>query len=111
MDMLIGFHWPGNIRELENVIERGVLLARGLQLTVEDLPGEVGHGKARAASRSGLTPLKDRIKSATRRIEREAILETLEATSGNVTQAARVLGLSRRGLQLKMRELGIARSG
>jgi two-component system, NtrC family, response regulator AtoC len=111
MELLVGFHWPGNIRELENVIERAVLLARSLQLGVEDLPGELTHGKPGRAPRSGLSPLKDRIKSATRRIEREAILETLEATSGNVTQAARMLGLSRRGLQLKMRELGIARPG
>ena len=47
------------------------------------------------------------MREATRKIERDAIAEALEVTGGNVTQAAKRLGLSRRGLQLKMKELGI----
>ena len=101
--------WPGNIRELENVIERATLLCDGGQIRVEDLPAEI-----RCTAQSGGTgeaPLRERVRSATRLIEREAILEALASTRGNVTRAARQLGMSRRGLQLKMKELGIERPG
>ena len=56
-----------------------------------------------------LPPLRERIRAATQRIERDAILEALRLTDGNVTRAAKELGLSRRGLQLKMKELEIDR--
>jgi DNA-binding NtrC family response regulator len=95
--------WPGNIRELENAIERAVLLCDGPQVALRDLPPEV---QARSGdAESGPRRLRDRVRSETRRIERAAICEALEATGGNVTRAARELGLSRRGLQLKMKEL------
>jgi DNA-binding NtrC family response regulator len=100
--------WPGNIRELENVIERATLLCDGAEITVDDLPPEMRRrpGGEREASES---PLRERVRSATRRIERDAILEALASTRGNVTRAAQRLGLSRRGLQLKMKELRIER--
>lgn len=103
--------WPGNIRELDNAIERAVLLCDGNEVVAEDLPLEYREhtGSAPEAGASdGL--LKDRVRQATRKIEHDAIAAALEVTGGNVTQAAKRLGLSRRGLQLKMKELGI-RSG
>ena len=103
--------WPGNIRELDNAIERAVLLCDGNEVAAEDLPLEYREhtGPAPEAGASdGL--LKDRVRQATRKIEHDAIAAALEVTGGNVTQAAKRLGLSRRGLQLKMKELGI-RSG
>jgi DNA-binding NtrC family response regulator len=109
--VLCAYAWPGNIRELENAIERAVLLSEGSQIGLTDLPPEMsGAAGAQASSPPGAAaPLRDRIRDATRQIEREAIEEALRATQGNVTQAARRLGLSRRGLQLKMKELEIAR--
>lgn len=95
--------WPGNIRELENVIERAVLLSDGSTITVSDLPEGVEPGPAGPAS------LRDQVRDATRDLERRAIVEALDGTHGNVTHAAERLGLSRRGLQLKMRELEISR--
>ncbi|MCP4005205.1 MAG: sigma-54-dependent Fis family transcriptional regulator [bacterium] len=102
--------WPGNIRELENAIERATLLCEGSVVELSDLPGELAalRGETPDAANGPLT-LKDRIRTATRQIERDAILEALRATQGNVTRAAENLGLSRRGLQLKMKELGIGR--
>ena len=100
---LRGHAWPGNIRELENVIERAVLLSDTATITLADLPEGLDPGP------SGPSPLRDQIRDATRQLERRAILDALDATSGNVTHAAERLGLSRRGLQLKMRELGIPR--
>jgi DNA-binding NtrC family response regulator len=109
MDMLRAHAWPGNIRELENAIERATLLCDGPILLARDLPAEVQPPAPRSASATEPTPLRERIRAATQRIERDAILEALRMTEGNVTRAARKLGLSRRGLQLKMKELDIDR--
>ena len=73
-------------------------------------PGEVFGAKTHRMRRYGWGPRGQRVREATRSIEREAILEALRSTKGNVTQAARALGLSRRGLQLKMKELEIDRA-
>jgi DNA-binding NtrC family response regulator len=113
LDLLRAHPWPGNIRELENAIERATLLCDGTTLQVRDLPPELRAGATppRAGSGTEPTPLRERIRAATQRIERDAILEALRLTDGNVTRAARKLGLSRRGLQLKMKELEIEREG
>jgi len=103
---LCSYSWPGNIRELENTIERAVLLAEDTELRAGDLPVQLAPARARGP---GNALLRDRVRHETRRIEREAIQEALRVTDGNVTQAARQLGLSRRGLQLKMKELDIER--
>ncbi|MBW2281561.1 MAG: sigma-54-dependent Fis family transcriptional regulator [Deltaproteobacteria bacterium] len=95
--------WPGNIRELENVIERAVLLSDGPTITLCDLPEGLEAAPAEPA------PLREQVRSATRDLERRAIVDALDATGNNVTRAAERLGLSRRGLQLKMRELDIRR--
>jgi len=110
IEALRAHDWPGNVRELENAVERAVVLTEGPEIDVADLPPELLHSGAPTAGRSEGGVLKERIRSATRRIESEAIVEALELTRGNVTQAAKRLGLSRRGLQLKMRELGIDRA-
>ena len=105
----MGFGWPGNLRQLENVVERAVLFTEVPRIRREDLPRELGVGSVAPSLEGGPLPLRERVRDATRSIEREAILEALEQTRGNVTRAARELGLSRRGLQLKMRDLGIER--
>ena len=104
---LVRHDWPGNIRQLENTIERAVLLSDGPSIEVDDLPAEIAHPCGGLMDPG--SSLRERVRSATRRIEREAIVEALTATQGNVTRAAEQLGLSRRGLQLKMKELAIER--
>jgi DNA-binding NtrC family response regulator len=111
LDALIRHRWPGNLRQLENAVERAVLLTADPRISLADLPEELTSGDLPAEQPSKEPrSLRQRIREATRAIEREAILETLAQTSGNVTQAARTLGMSRRGLQLKMKELDIERS-
>jgi two-component system response regulator AtoC len=129
---LTSYPWPGNIRELENVIERAVLFCDGHELHLSDLPAEV-RGAAPATAHLGFgdgllssTPLpphsaepssspldglKEQVKAAMSRLERELIVRALEQTSGNVTHAARLLKISRKGLQLKMKELGLREQG
>ena len=109
MDALRAHAWPGNIRELENAIERATLMCDGATLGPRDLPPELGHHAPATPAPASATPLRERIRAATQRIERDAILEALRLTEGNVTRAAKELGLSRRGLQLKMKELEIDR--
>ena len=117
LDILCAYPWPGNIRELENVIERAVLFCDTQSLRAQDLPLEVkgtspvatGHSseadlQAALASEGGL---KEHVKVAMSRLEKELVSRALEQTGGNVTHAARLLKISRKGLQLKMKELGL----
>ncbi|MEA2745859.1 MAG: hypothetical protein QOI41_2 [Myxococcales bacterium] len=119
LDILSAYGWPGNIRELENVMERSVLFCDAQKLRVEDLPGEL-RGSAGGSvapptsdATSGDIPLsaegglKEHVKVAMSRLERDLVSRALKQTSGNVTHAARLLKISRKGLQLKMKELGL----
>jgi two-component system, NtrC family, response regulator AtoC len=119
--LLLGYPWPGNIRELENVIERAVLFSDSDMLKPADLPPELRESSgplravspaASATTQSGAADgLKEQVKAATTRLERELIQKALDQTGGNVTHAARLLKISRKGLQLKMKELGLREQG
>jgi two-component system response regulator AtoC len=110
LELLTQFPWPGNIRQLENVIERLIVMNEGSAITPEQLPEEILDYEEERFFKSlpgGNASLKEIVKDATRRIEKKAIEEALVETSNNVTQAARKLNISRKGLQLKMKELGL----
>ena len=98
---LLRYSWPGNIRELESVIERAVLFCPGNQLLPECLPEEFQ--RARFSNSSfvipPLVPMEE--------IEREAILQTLERTSGNVRRSAQILHFPRPTFYRKLKKLGI----
>ena len=112
------YPWPGNIRELENVIERAVLFADSNQIEFADLSPELREATSSPRPRTSQAPapmdlatsldgLKEQVKAAMSRLERELIQRALDQTAGNVTHAARLLKISRKGLQLKMKELGL----
>jgi two-component system, NtrC family, response regulator AtoC len=121
MAVLRAYRWPGNIRELENVIERSILLAEGDVLDVAELPphvresGEAGTQALREAGTAALqapeagaaASLKDVVREHTRQIEKRVIQQTLSETGGNVTKAAELLQISRKSLQMKMKEYGL----
>jgi two-component system response regulator AtoC len=107
--LLCRYRWPGNVRELENVIERALLFCDGASISPVDLPDAIRRGDepAEPALGSSVDGLKEQVKAATLRLERELIDRALRETHGNVTHAARLLKISRKGLQLKMKELGL----
>jgi two-component system response regulator HydG len=97
---LLGFRWPGNVRALENSIERAVVLAEGTLIGGADLPFEL--------TPDGLGAL--RIPGSTMaEIERYAITKTLEATEGSTTKAADILDISIRTIQYRCHEYGMTK--
>jgi transcriptional regulator with GAF, ATPase, and Fis domain len=119
---LKGYHWPGNIRQLENVIERAVVIAEGATLTTRELPDEVqaSAGELIAAEpyRNGdvdtelsLPLLASQIQAerADRdRREREQLVRALAAAGGNKAEAARALGVARSTLVSRLKKLGLS---
>jgi two-component system, NtrC family, response regulator AtoC len=105
---LVSYHWPGNIRELENLMERTMLFCERSEIQVSDLPPEIGGlPPVSAAASPNAASLKEAVRAETERVERELIQKALDETGGNVTQAARKLKISRKSLQTKMKELGL----
>ncbi len=109
VEMLKRYEWPGNIRQLENVLERMVLMAEGPILGERDLPEEMIHVQSHDSELGESTNFKETVRRQTQSLEKDLIARALEETHGNVTRAAAQLGISRKGLQLKLRELGLRR--
>jgi DNA-binding NtrC family response regulator len=101
-DALLKYDYPGNVRELENVVERAILLCRGRVIDVEDLPATVRPGQ-----RSAGDPLPKDLPGVLADIERQAIESALERSGGIQTQAAATLGISERVLRYKMKKYGL----
>jgi hydrogenase-4 transcriptional activator len=105
LDLFDAFGWPGNVRQLRNEVQRAVAMATAGGLITPDLlspafgvaPGPAPRGRARNVTLS----------EAVDRLEREMIQSALLRSAGNISQTARILGLTRRGLYLKMERLGV----
>jgi len=120
LEVLQRYSWPGNIRELENVIERTLLFCDSAVVGEDDLPPDL---KEACGGDSPPVPipaihlpagdagLKDVVKQTMSQIERQYITRALEETTGNVTQAARLLKISRKSMQNKMKEFGLREDG
>ncbi len=105
MSFLLAHGWSGNIRELENVIERAMILARDNLITPSELPSSI-------TSRNAIMSAEDQgrslsIKKETRRLEMDLIRKALELTGGNRSNAAKILEISRPILISKIREYGL----
>lgn len=103
LDYLKGYHWPGNVRQLENIIERAInLLDTELLILTKHLPEKILKFKEKKPVFET-----NNLKDIVDKLEKEIILETLEKTNGNKNEASRILGLSRAGLYKKLSRFGI----
>jgi len=112
LDVFSQYWWPGNVRQLKNEIQRAVALSApggtiepshlSPEIGTTRLPGTTPIGTGRAPPRTS-----PNLAAAIEQIEREMIQAALDTTAGNISETARVLGLTRRGLYLKMRRLGL----
>jgi len=105
LDLFDAYSWPGNVRQLRNEVQRAVAMTAAGGLISPELLSPIFAGSTDSPS-----PRRARnvtLAAAVERLEREMIDGALERTSGNVSQTARMLGLTRRGLYLKMDRLGI----
>lgn len=101
-EALLNYHWPGNVRELDHVIDRAVALAQGSVIDVEVLnlrPRAIHPAAKGAATSTGRKTLDD--------LEREAIMSALAETDGNVSEAARLLGIGREALRYRIQKHGL----
>ncbi|GIW97323.1 MAG: sigma-54-dependent Fis family transcriptional regulator [Pirellulaceae bacterium] len=108
MEALYHYHWPGNIRELENVVQRAVLLAKSPQLGIDALPSNIV--KTGTAHRGAAIPIIGReqtLREALAGPERQIILEVLRANQFSRSLTAKQLGINRTTLYKKMKRLGI----
>src|ERR1700719_3180043 len=112
MDALLTYNWPGNVRELRTAIEHGVVMATGPKITLRDLPMAVRQA-ARAKLPGGVSPTEAFGEKTSpldlHETERRLIAQALAATNGNVTAAAKKLGITRRTLHRKINEMNLSK--
>ena len=101
MDILLKYDYPGNVRELENIIERAVVITRDQVISIRDLPFETVSSHHFADHKEGGT-LRNEVES----LEREMIERALDEAGNNQTKAAELLGITERTLRYKLKKHG-----
>jgi two-component system response regulator HydG len=103
MDLVFSYHWPGNVRQLENVVERSMVLCKGSEVAPQDLPPEL---QSEDPHQSGLNSAAD-----LGRMERDHVKAVLEQCAWNKHRAAKVMGISRSTLYSKIKKHGLQQAG
>lgn len=107
MSALYRYSWPGNIRELENVIERALVLCKGQRITSEDLPPEIRESPEIEEGLDALISWEKGLTETLDAIEERMIRQALKRVGNVQAQAAKVLGISRSNLQYKLKKYGL----
>jgi DNA-binding NtrC family response regulator len=112
LQAMMAYPWPGNVRELEHAVERAVLLSEGETITPHYLPPEIlaPRGELTVVLSDSVGAFKDTMVRFVRDAETRLIQRALARSGGNRTQAARILGISRRALLYKLKEYNLRRS-
>jgi two-component system response regulator PilR (NtrC family) len=106
MDKILAYDFPGNVRELENMVERAVALARGPRVDPESLPPAILAGRSRTSA--ARLPLEGtNLDELVNRFEGDLLREALARTGGVKKRAAQLLGISFRSLRYRLEKLGI----
>lgn len=100
MEALCSYHWPGNVRELENVIERSVVLCKKNMITIDHLP------KNMVPNKEDISTIKIPLGTSLKEAEKEIIQKTLQMAQGSKKEAAKILGISSRKIEYKVKEWG-----
>ncbi|WP_035055931.1 sigma-54-dependent transcriptional regulator [Andreprevotia chitinilytica] len=103
LQALLRYEFPGNVRELENMLERALALSDGETIRQDDLQLNPSGSEPLGSADDGVGTLQDYLD----RVEKQAILEALEKTGGNRTQAAKLLGVTFRSMRYRMERLGM----
>ncbi len=110
LSMFMDYHWPGNVRQLENSVERAVALSAGSMIDAQDIHLDTTQGRASAT----MSPAANQFLPEGMTLEQwedNMIREALRRANGNKSQAARLLGLSRNALRYRLSKLGVADEG
>ena len=102
VELLTEYHWPGNVRELANILERAVIMSTGI-ISPEDLPG-LNSG---CDSKKNAIPEGGTLKEILHQVEKQVIIQALQANGGNRVKTAHALAISRRALLYKIEEYGL----
>ncbi|WP_243312594.1 sigma-54-dependent transcriptional regulator [Fundidesulfovibrio agrisoli] len=108
MDALTGYEWPGNVRQLQNVVERCVVLASGELIGVDDLPAELRDEETQYKSAVDLLPVQLNLSDTLERIEAALVRRALARADFVQVKAAEMLGISKSLLQYKLKKYNIA---
>lgn len=112
MKLLMSYHWPGNVRQLKNVIESSVVLSDSEIIDAKDIPEELGFPEKSGAAANTIDytiSFRDAKRIVIENFERDFIKKKLDEFSGNISRAAEALDMHRQNLQQKIRELRIGK--
>ncbi len=104
MDLFIEYNWPGNVRELENAIESAIALSESDEIILEDIPERIAQN---SSSEQSETVTRDSLKGKVEQFEKELIIKTLKEVGGNKNLVAKILKMTRRNLDYKIKRYEI----
>jgi DNA-binding NtrC family response regulator len=105
LDMMLKYDYPGNVRELENIVHRAVVLSRGTLIGTDDV--FINIGTDITASKKSADNKNQTMSAQVERLEKKLVIQALESSAGNQSKAAKLLGISERNLRYRLNKWGL----